>query len=81
MATHCLKTELKFFNDICYHGKSFEVRKNDRNFKKGDTLILQAINENKDLTGQALTLKIRYILKDSDFPKGIKKGYCVLSIF
>lgn len=37
---HQLKCEAKYFEEICSGQKTFEVRKNDRNFHVGDYLAL-----------------------------------------
>lgn len=38
---HELKTWNEYFEAVFMGHKTFEVRKNDRDFKKGDTLILK----------------------------------------
>ena len=42
---HCLKTIQPYFADVENGTKTFEVRKNDRNFKIGDILFLQEYDE------------------------------------
>ncbi|MDS1006420.1 DUF3850 domain-containing protein [Clostridium sporogenes] len=37
---HRLKTLSKYFNAVCDGKKTFEIRKDDRNFEIGDTFIL-----------------------------------------
>lgn len=39
--THELKILPKYFSEVYSGNKTFEVRKNDRNFKVGDMLILK----------------------------------------
>lgn len=39
--THALKTWPQFFKAVVSGEKTFEVRKNDRNFQVGDKLLLQ----------------------------------------
>jgi ASC-1-like (ASCH) protein len=41
---HALKTVQPFFNQVKEGKKTFELRKFDRPFKPGDTLILQEWN-------------------------------------
>jgi len=39
--THRLKTDPKQFDDVAAGIKTFEIRRNDRNFEQGDRLILE----------------------------------------
>lgn len=74
--THALKTWPQYFQD---RGKSFEVRKYDRPFKVGETLLLQEWdNETKQYTGDELKVQITYILHGGQF--GIEEGYVVMGI-
>lgn len=76
---HNLKIWSEYFLLILSGEKKFEIRKNDRNFKVGDTLILREWNNTlSDYTGAFLTAKIKYILYGGQF--GIEEGYCVMSI-
>jgi hypothetical protein len=76
--THALKTEEVFFKDIISGAKTFEVRKFDRPFKVGDTLLLQEYNaEKKTYTGEEWNGHIVYLLED---PAYVKKGFCILGI-
>ena len=75
---HYLKCETKFFQAIERGLKKFELRKNDRDFKKYDMVYLQeTINGIK--TGRELPpIEIRYILKDTDGGKyGLCQGHCI----
>lgn len=80
MKEHKLKTWVEYFQ-LCKTGqKSFEVRKNDRDYKVGDTIILEEWdNEKQTYTGEKLTMAVGYILHGGQF--GIEKGYCVMQIF
>lgn len=40
-ATHHLKTHPKYFDAVARGEKTFEVRKNDRDFQPGDVVVLQ----------------------------------------
>ncbi|KXT63177.1 DUF3850 domain-containing protein [Lactococcus sp. DD01] len=42
MKTHELKLDVKYFDEVKNGTKNFEIRKNDRDFKVGDILILKA---------------------------------------
>lgn len=55
---HELKTLQPFFGDVRCDAKSFEVRKNDREFEVGDILILREWDGEKytnDFTGRVIT--------------------------
>ncbi|EKE9396612.1 DUF3850 domain-containing protein, partial [Listeria monocytogenes] len=45
--THELKILSEYFWDIAEGRKTFEIRKNDRNFQVGDYLILKEFKEEK----------------------------------
>jgi Domain of unknown function (DUF3850) len=74
--THALKTTQPFFAHIEEGKKTFEVRRNDRNFKVGDKLLLQEFH-NEKYTGQEWEGEITYILDSTDF---CKKGFVILGI-
>lgn len=76
---HELKTWSEYFNEVFMGHKTFDVRKNDRDFKIGDTLILKEWDkENKKYTGRKLARKVTYIFEGGSF--GIKKGFVVMGI-
>lgn len=59
--------------------KPFEVRKNDRDYKLGDHLLLQEFDPYEDVyTGKRLVRKITYILPGGAW--GIEAGYVVLGL-
>lgn len=43
MTTHNLKLRVEFCDAVMNGEKSFEIRKNDRGFQKGDHVIFQAV--------------------------------------
>lgn len=79
---HELKTWSRHFNDVFMGRKTFEVRKNDREYKAGDnlTLIEGDLNEIGEWipTGRKLTRTVTHILPGGQF--GILQGFCVMSI-
>lgn len=78
---HELKIIPKYFKQILSAEKTFEIRKNDRNYQENDILILKEFNqETKIFTGSYVKCKVISIVKDSDFPEGIKSGYCIMSL-
>ena len=77
MQTHELKTHSEYWHEVARGNKSFEVRKDDRGFEVGDTLILNEYNDGY-LPG-IITTKVIYILRNaSQF--GLQDGYCILGL-
>lgn len=63
--THELKIWPEYFEAVVSGIKTFEVRKNDHDFKVDDTLHLREWNpETRCYTGRAVSVKVTYILKD-----------------
>lgn len=79
MKTHELKILPEFFEAVTSGRKQFEIRRNDRNFKVGGTIILREFicleNNHWTYTGNSYKAEITYI---TDFMQ--KDGYVVLGI-
>ena len=77
---HRLKTWPEYFQAILAGHKTFEVRKNDRDFRVGDLLILAEYepNEEPGYTSRILYRLVSYVLPGGQF--GIEPGYCVLGL-
>lgn len=76
--THELKILPQWFKDVCSQKKTFEIRKNDRDFKIGDTLILKEW-DGTDFTGREVKRTVSYIYH-GDGNYGIAEGYVVMAI-
>ena len=77
MAIHELKTIQPFFNDIKSGEKTFELRKNDRNFDIMDKVILKEYDQMRNkFTGEMISIYITYILKNR---VGLDDDYCIFS--
>lgn len=64
MTVHELKTWPSYFRDLWWGLKKFEVRKNDRDFKIDDIIILREYEMKDDsYSGRAIRIKITYIAK------------------
>lgn len=72
---HKLKTDRDYFFAIREGIKTFEIRKNDRNFKVNDILVLQetvysgkqmAAGSPLDYTGRELRLLVTFVMSDYD---------------
>ncbi len=74
---HRLKTSPIYFQQIKAGSKTFECRKNDRDFKEGDFLLLKEWDEGT--TGQEIVCKVTSILYDYQF-KGVANNHCIMSI-
>ena len=77
MDTHELKILPQYFQAVWNGTKNFELRKNDRDYKVGDILILREYN-NGEYTGSFLKVIVTYILKDCP-EYGLDKEYCIFS--
>lgn len=76
MVVHKLKIKTQYFEDVKNGRKTFELRKNDRDFKVGDTLLLEEYNGG--YTGRFIKVIITYLLKGGNY--GLDKDYVILGI-
>lgn len=59
---HNLKINSEYFLPVKEDLKSFEIRKNDRDFHVGDLVILNEFSPEKNIySGEKITVKIKYI--------------------
>jgi len=76
MAHHDLKTWPEYFTPVALGLKTFEIRKNDRNFAVGDTLRLYEYDPvTKQSSGRDVWASITYM---TDFAQ--QPGFVVLAI-
>lgn len=73
---HELKLYLDFFEEVISGEKSFEIRKNDRQFRVGDMLALNEYDGNR-YTGRSCLVYVDYIMNS---PEYVKEGMVVMSI-
>lgn len=76
---HYLKIKPEYYKDVECGIKTFELRKNDRNFQVGDVLMLIKLDDKGNETDQVTRVKVNYILKDCP-QYGLKDGYAILGI-
>jgi hypothetical protein len=85
--THELKTDPEVFDAVADGRKTFEIRKDDRNFQVGDTLLLRrthhtglAMQNGLPLiyTGETEQRKITHILRGPIY--GLTAGWVILSL-
>lgn len=73
---HELKILPEFFEAVTSGRKQFEIRKNDRNFKVGDQLILKEFDWLRDeYTGDSYKVEVTYI---TDYAQ--HDGFVVLGV-
>lgn len=78
---HELKTWPVPFAAVKSGEKCFEIRKADRSFEVGDHLMLREWEpEPAHYTGDAVKVKIMFILEDAESFGGLMPGFCAMSI-
>jgi len=87
MSEHKLKTDPTVFQAVACGRKNFEIRKDDRGFKEGDTLILQETKFTGEemakgrplvFTGKTLHAEVRYILRGPCY--GLVDGWVIMDV-
>mgnify|MGYP000030543604 FL=1 len=73
---HRLKLAKMFFDAVDTGKKSFELRKNDRNYQIGDILELHEMSDGEE-TGRVTEKQVIYIIEGF---KGLEEGYCILGL-
>jgi hypothetical protein len=73
---HEIKIAASYYDDVTSGRKRFELRKNDRGYKVGDSLKMLEFDEGKH-TGRIIDADIIYMLEDY---AGLEEGYCILGI-
>lgn len=76
---HYLKIKPEYYKDVECGLKTFELRKNDRDFQVGDILMLIKLDGEGNETDQVTRVRVTYILKDCP-QYGLKDGYAILGI-
>lgn len=77
MKTHFLKTVQPFFSEVEKGTKTFEHRRNDRDFQVGDEVFLMEYNMMKnEFSGKQIRGTITYVLTDR---AGLSDEFCIFS--
>ena len=79
MQIHELKILPEYFDAVISGAKNFELRKDDRNYKIGDLIILKEFDGTQFTGREIKNVPITYILKDCP-EYGLHKGYCILGL-
>jgi hypothetical protein len=75
---HELKTWPEYYNAVFDGTKTFEVRKNDRNYQVNDVLYLREWDPLRETyTGSVTKVCVTYILSDPAF---VKEGFVIMGI-
>ena len=75
---HEIKIYPSYYRAIYSGEKTFELRKNDRDYEVGDILRLQEWT-GTEYTGRSMMRRITYIYKGTG-KYGLEDGYCILGI-
>lgn len=73
---HQIRLGTSFFEDVRKGKKTFELRKNDQGYKKGDILEMMEFEDGRN-TGRSIKVLVTYILEDYT---GLEDGYCIMAI-
>jgi hypothetical protein len=78
---HKLKTWPVFYWDVVTGAKTFEIRKNDRDYQVSDILVLQEyIPEENRYTGEECRVIVNYTVRLDGLP-GIPNGFIAMSTY
>lgn len=85
---HRIKIEPSYFSSVKEKIKTFELRKNDRDYKVGDILVLSeyvdipdsinSISIDSFYTGSEVIARVKYIMDKPVY--GLQSEYCIISI-
>ena len=79
MRTHDLKIHQHWFDRVLSGAKKAEMRKNDRDFRVGDSLRLREFDAaEQSYTGNEVTVTVTDVLHGPTY--GVEWGYVMLSI-
>lgn len=81
--THKLKIREEFFNALINDEKTYEIRKNDRDYQKGDKIYFTKMicqdGSIEEIKPQVLgEFIITHVFSNTEY--GLKEGYVILSI-
>ena len=82
---HELKCWPEFFLPLKERTKEFELRKNDRDYKVGDYLLIREFDPSMlddcgDYTGRKTYRQVQEILAADRAPDGLKDGFVILGL-
>lgn len=75
--THIIKIRTEYYNAVLAGRKKFELRRDDRFFREGDSVILKEWNACEEkYTGRWQQVEISYVLRDCP-EYGLMPGFCI----
>jgi hypothetical protein len=78
---HDLKTQPKSFEAVVFGEKKAELRRNDRDFRVGDILILREWDpETQEYTGRGTQVDLLHVLDAAASFGALRGGYVMLSL-
>lgn len=82
---HNLKIDERWADDILFHNKTFEVRRNDRNYQKGDLIVFNVVEEGGYIWRSETNIEHELTGKEYEIiyvhsGLGLEEGYVVLGI-
>ena len=79
MSVHELKCSPEYFDALASGEKTFEVRRDDRGFQKGDELVLHKYrSDGRGYMGEKVRRRITWILTGGQL--GIEPGFVVMGL-
>lgn len=80
MSEHAIKIKEKYFKAVLSGEKTFEIRKNDRDYKVGDIIRFVPVDDECGMIipHEPNTYKITYVFHGGEY--GLEEGYCVFGI-
>lgn len=74
--THYIRLAATYYDDVKAGVKTFELRKNDRDYRTGDILEMNEFADGRN-TGRVIRCRVTYMLEEYT---GLTDGYCILGI-
>lgn len=74
---HDIKIRENYACDVIRGKKTFEVRKNDRDYRVGDLLMMRVVSKDGIDAGAVVMATVSYILSD---PEYVKDGYVIMGL-
>lgn len=74
---HEIKCVQPYYDAIAGGSKNFELRIYDRDYRVGDVLIINEIDDREHRTGKSVSRNITYILEHFD---GLMPGWCIMGL-